>query len=147
MASALKQKIDDAFKAAMKAHEASYGTLSLLRAAIKQMEVDGRKELSDEEIVSLIAKEIKKRRDAISDYQQGGRQDLADKEASEITILQKYVPAGLPEAEIKKIITLVIQDLGGSPQMGQVIGKVMEMAKGKADGGTVSRLVKEALTK
>lgn len=147
--SEIRKRIETDFKIAMKAKDPSYPTLSFLRAAIKQVEVDTRKDLTDEDMAQLLTREVKKRRDAITDYEKGGRADLADKEKKEIEVLQKYMPAQMSDDEVKAVVAKVLAEMGpvDPSKMGQVVGKVMALVKGKTDGGTVSRLVKEALTK
>lgn len=143
----LKNKIEEDFKTAMKARDESYQALSFLRAAIKQVEVDTRKELTDDDIISILKREVKKRKESISEYEKGGRTDLVEKETREMQVLQKYLPEQISEEELKKLIDEVISETGAIDikQMGQVIGKVMEKARGRADGATVSRLVKAKL--
>lgn len=131
----------------MKSRDPAYPTLSLLRAAIMQVEVDTQKELTDEDLLTIIGREIKKRRDAIADYVLGGRQELADKETFEMTVLQKYLPAQMSDEELLKIITDTITELGltDPAKIGILLGQVMPKVKGKADGNTVSRLAKTLL--
>lgn len=148
--SPLNKKIEEDFKTAMKARDASYSTLSFLRAALKQVEVDTRKELTDEDVVAILKREIKRRKEATEAYGKGGRQDLVDKETSEMKILERYLPAQMSEEELNEIVLEVISEMGAagdSSKIGPVTGKVMTKVKGKADGATVSKLVKEALTK
>lgn len=146
--SELKTRIDTDFKAAMKAKSPEYPVISYLRAAIRQVEVDTRKELTDEDLVSVLQREIKKRRDSVAEYEKGGRQDLVDKEKHEIEVLGRYLPAQMPEAELRKIIEAVVSEMDAdASKAGIVIGKVMGKVKGKTDGTTVSRLVNEVMKK
>jgi uncharacterized protein len=106
-------------------------------------------QLQDDEIIEVVSAEIKKRRDAIALYEQGGRQELADKEKKEIEILQKYLPAQLSEDEIREIVIDAIVKIGAKEmkEMGKVMAEIMPKTKGKAEAGLVSKIVKEALSK
>jgi uncharacterized protein len=146
----LKEQITEDMKSAMRAKEAErLGTIRLLLAAIKQREVDERITVDDAGIIAIIEKLIKQRKDSIEQFQKAGRTDLVDQESKELGILQAYMPAQLSEAEVQAAIQKVIADLGASgPQdMGKVIGALKAQLAGKADMGTVSRLVKVALAK
>ncbi len=148
--SPLQKKIEDDFKAAMKAKSPAYPVISFLRAAIKQTEVDSRKELTEEDVVAILRSQIKKRKESIEEYTKGGRPELADKEMLEMKVLEGYLPAQMPEADIRKIVVASIAEMGVAgdmSKMGQVVGKVMAQVKGKTDGGSVSKLVKEELAK
>jgi hypothetical protein len=146
----LKQQITDDMKAAMRAKDAArLGAVRLLLAAMKQREVDERIELSDTDVVSIIEKMLKQRRDSISQYEAANRHDLADVEKFEVTILQAYMPQQLSEAEIAAVIGAVIAETGASgPQdMGKVMGAVKPKLAGRADMGKVSGLIKAQLAK
>lgn len=135
---------------AMKAKdEARVSTLRMLKAAMMKFEVSGKekKDSTDEEVLQIIGKEVKQRKDSIDAYQKGGRGDLAAKEEVELKILQAYLPAQMEESELRKLITQVISQTGaqGKGDFGKVIGAVMAQVKGKAEGQTVSRLVGEIL--
>ncbi|MBI4215190.1 MAG: GatB/YqeY domain-containing protein [Parcubacteria group bacterium] len=144
--SPLKQQLDNDFKNAFKAKSDLYPILSYIRAAIKQVEVDTRKELTDEDVINVLKKEAKKRQDSIDAYKQGGREDLAAKEQKEFEIIQKYLPQSLSEDELLSIISKIIADLKAAPSdYGKVMKEVMAQTKGRADGATVGRLVKERL--
>jgi uncharacterized protein YqeY len=145
----LKQRIQDDVKAAMKAKDkARLGTLRLITAAIKQREVDERAELDDSQVLSILDKMIKQRRDSVAQYESAGRQELADQEKSEIAIIEDYLPAGLSEDEIASMIESTIQELGaaGMQAMGKVMGKLKPQMQGRADMGKVSALVKQKLS-
>lgn len=124
-------------------------TLRMLKAAIINKEKDKKEELGEEEIISVIQSEAKKRKDAIAQFQKANRQDLVEKEEAELALLQKYLPTELPEQELVDIIKNVIQEVEavGRQDMGRVMKSVMEKVKGRADGAKVSALVKKALTK
>jgi len=105
----------------------------------------GREELSDQQIIEIVMSEIKKHRDSVEAYTQGGRQELADKETREIKILEKYLPEQLGEAELEKIVKEVVAS--GALNFGKAMGQVMAKVKGQADGGKVGELVKKLLVK
>jgi hypothetical protein len=145
----LKEQIEkDLVGARKERNEAVVSTLGMLRAAIVNAEIaGGRKEFSDEDIIKVINSEVKKHKDSISEYEKGGRADLADKEKKEMEILAKYLPAELPEEEIKKIAEEKIKELGaaGPGDFGKVMGAVMRAVGGRAEGDAVSKVVKELL--
>ena len=151
---ALKDQITDDMKSAMRAKDSKrLATIRLLLAAIKQKEVDERIELDDVAVVGVVDKLIKQRKDSVAAYTQAARQDLADKEAAEITVLQTYLPArmGADEvaAAVKAIVATVGEELGraaGPGDMGKVMGAVKAQLAGKADMGQVSAAVKAALS-
>lgn len=144
----LKQKITDDMKAAMRAKDAvRLGTIRLLLAAIKQREVDERIELSDADIVAVIDKMIKQRRDSIEQFEAAGRQELADTEKSEISVLREYMPQQMTEAEVEQAVIDAIAESGvqKSQEMGKVIALLKPKLAGRADMGKVSALVKARL--
>ncbi len=146
----LKDQITEDMKAAMRAKEsARLGTIRLLTAAIKQKEVDDRIELTDDQILAIIEKMIKQRKDSISQFEAGGRQDLADKEKSELVILSAYMPAALSEADVLAEINAAVAAVGaaGPQDMGKVMGVLKPKLAGRADMTAVSALVKTALSK
>ena len=144
----LKQTISDDMKTAMKAKDSErLGTIRLLQAAIKQKEVDERIELDDTAIVAIVDKLIKQRKDSITQFEAGGRQDLADKEKSELTVLQVYLPERMSAEEVTAAVKAIVAELGaaGPGDMGKVMGAVKSKLAGKADMGQVSAAVKAAL--
>ena len=146
----LKEKITDDMKAAMRAKEsARLGTIRLLTSAIKQKEVDERIELTDEQILAVIEKMIKQRKDSITQFEAGGRQDLADIEKSELVILSAYMPAALSDAEVQAEVSAAVAAAGaaGPQDMGKVMGVLKPKLAGRADMTAVSAMVKAALTK
>lgn len=145
----LKARIADDVKAAMKARTAQrLSALRLLTAAIKQREVDDRRELADADVIGVIEKMIKQRRDSIAQYQGGGRQDLADAEQFEIDILAQYLPQQASEAEIDAIVGEAIVATGakGIADMGKVMAQAKSKLAGRADMALVSTRVKAKLT-
>ena len=146
----LKDRITDDMKAAMRAKEADrLGTIRMLLAAMKQKEVDERIELDDTLVVSIVDKLIKQRKDSVTQYEAGGRQDLADKERAEIVVLEAYLPARLSQAEVEAAVQAIVTELGAAVpgDMGKVMGAVKQRLAGQADMGLVSAAVKAALTK
>ncbi len=141
----LKEQLTSDFKDAMKAKDAvAKNTISLARAAIKQYEVDNREELDDEGIITILAKQVKMRKDALSDFEKAGRSDLADAYKSEIAVLEKYLPKQMDAAEIMEVVKKVAADLGiegGKQNMGKLMGPLMGQLKGKADGNEVKKAV------
>ena len=121
--------------------------LRLLTAALKQREVDERKVLGDPDIVAVIEKMIKQRRDSIAQFEQGGRSDLAENERYEISVLDRYMPQALSDAEVDEAITAAIAEAGakGPADMGKVMGPLKSKLAGRADMGKVSARVKAKL--
>ncbi|MDD0812634.1 GatB/YqeY domain-containing protein [Curvibacter sp. RS43] len=144
----LKEQITEDMKAAMRAKDSEkLGTIRLLQAAMKQREVDERITLDDAAVVAIVDKLIKQRKDSIAAFEQAGRQDLADKEASELVVLQAYLPARLSADEVSAEVKAIVAELGasGPGDMGKVMGAVKTRLAGKADMGLVSAAVKAAL--
>ncbi len=144
----LKDQITEDMKTAMRAKDAPrLLTIRGLLAACKQREVDERIVLDDAAVVAIIDKLVKQRKDSIAAFTQAGRQDLADKEAAELTVLQAYLPARLSADEVAAEVKAIVAELGasGPGDMGKVMGAVKSRLAGKADMGQVSAAVKAAL--
>lgn len=144
----LKAQISEDMKTAMRARESQrLGAIRLVLAALKQKEVDERVELSDAEVLSIIEKMIKQRRDSIAQYQAAKRQDLVDTETFELELLSAYLPRQLSEAEIAEEVAKAVAETGarGMPDMGKVMGVLKGRIAGRADMGKLSALVKAAL--
>jgi uncharacterized protein YqeY len=144
----LKARLTDDMKTAMKAKDAQrLGAVRLALAAIKQREVDERKDLSDADVLAVLEKMIKQRRDSIQQYTAGGRKDLADQEQFEIDVLAGYLPQQASEAEVDQVIAEAIAATGakGVADMGKVMGQVKAKLAGRADMGQVSARVKARL--
>lgn len=157
MATSLKEKIQQELTEAIKKREElKASVLRLLTAAILNKEKEKRYKLkeekdtplTDEEVVEVITSEVKKRKEAILEYEKGQRQELADKEKKEAEILQAYLPEQLSEDEIKKIVKEAINQTSAKDlkDMGRVMAALMPRIKGRAEGGTVSNIVKELLS-
>jgi uncharacterized protein YqeY len=144
----LKTRITEDMKNAMRAKEAPrLAAIRLLLAAMKQKEVDERVELGDTDIVTIIDKMIKQRRDSIAQFEQGGRQDLADQEKFELAILQDYMPQALSAAEIDAAISAAMQATGAKvmADMGKVMAALKPVLAGRADMARVSAQIKSRL--
>jgi uncharacterized protein YqeY len=145
----LTARITDDMKTAMRAKDARrLSAIRLLLAAIKQREVDERKDMSDAEVMSVIEKMIKQRRDSIEQFQRGGRQDLVGIELFELSVLQAYMPQALSEGEVVAAVAAAIQSSGakGMADMGKVMAVLKPQLAGRADMGKVSALVKAKLS-
>lgn len=146
----LKESITEDMKAAMRSRDsARLSAIRLILAAIKQKEVDERRDLEDADVVSVIEKMIKQRRDSISQYEAASRQDLAEAEKFELSILQAYMPQQLGIAEIEAEVDAVLLESGasGPSDMGRVMALLKERLAGRADMGAVSAAVKTRLSK
>ena len=144
----LKDQLKDQQKLAMLAKDkARLGAIRLLMAEIKQREVDTRVELNDEDILAVVTKMVKQRRDSISQFEAAGRQDLADKEAAEILVLQEFLPQQLTADEIAALIEQAITESGAAvmADMGKVMAVLKPKIQGRADVGAVSAQVKTRL--
>lgn len=148
MTMSLKARISEDMKTAMKAREtARLGTLRLLLAAVKQKEVDERCELDDPQVVAVIEKLVKQRKDSVAQYQAANRQDLADVEQAEIAVLDAYLPEKMDGAAIAAAVAAAIAETGasGAADMGKLMAVLKPRLAGKADMAEVSRQVKAAL--
>ncbi len=144
----LKQQLTDDMKAAMKGGDKDrLGVIRLINAAIKQREVDERIVLDDAQVLTVLEKMLKQRKDSVTQYEGAGREDLAAVERAEIVVIQAYLPAQLSAAEIEAIVTKAIGDAGATSakDMGKVVGLVKPQVAGRADMGQVSALVKHKL--
>lgn len=145
----LKERITEDMKTAMRAKDSErLGTVRLLLAALKQKEVDERIELDDAMVVAIVDKLVKQRKDSVTAFTQGGRVDLADKEAAEIKVLEVYLPQRLSADEVAAEVKAIVAELGatGPGDMGRVMGAVKAQLAGKADMAQVSAAVKAALS-
>ena len=146
----LKDQITEDMKSAMRARDTvKLGTIRLLTAAIKQKEVDERIEMTDTLVLAIVEKMLKQRKDSISQFEAGGRQDLADIEKAELTILAGYMPAALSDAEVHAEVAAAVATSGaaGPQDMGKVMAILKPKLAGRAEMTAVSGLVKAALTK
>ncbi len=145
----LLQTLQEEMKQALKAKDTErLSVIRMLISEIKKVQIDKKKELSDEEIIEVIQRYAKQRKESIKQYRDAGREDLAQKEEKELEIVSKFLPEQLSEEEIAKIADEVIQETGASSMkdMGKVMKVIMEKVKGRADGSVVSKIVKEKLS-
>ena len=149
MTSALKARLQEDVKQAMKARDRErLAATRMIMAAIKQREVDERIDLGDEQVIEVLTRMIKQRRDSQAQYEAAGRQDLADKEAYEIAVIGEYLPPPLDDATLDALIDEVVAQTGASSprDIGRVMGALGPRVKGRADMGEVSRRVKDRLS-
>jgi hypothetical protein len=149
MSSALQAQIQDAMKTAMKCGDKErLAVIRLMMSAMKQVEVDERIELDDSRVLGILDKMVKQRRESISQFKAGARDDLADKEQAEIDIISDFLPQALTEAEIETIINSAISETGAASMkdMGKVMGIVKPQITGRADVGAVSGKIKSLLS-
>lgn len=144
----LVERLKEEQKAAMKARDkARLGTIRLALAAVKQIEVDEAKTLTDDETIAVVTKMVKQRRDSVAQYTEAGRDDLADIEKAEIDVLQEFLPQQLTEDELAALVEQAIAETGaaGMQDMGKIMGALKPKTQGRADMGKVSQLVKAKL--
>jgi uncharacterized protein YqeY len=146
----LEDQISKDYITAMKARDTiKSSTLSFLRAQMKNVVIEKRVDkLEDQDVIAVIKKQVKQRQDSIAQYQQGGRQDLVDKEAAELAVLKGYLPQEISPEEIERLVVEAIKDAGAASMkdMGKVMKVMTEKVKGQADNKLVSELVKKALS-
>jgi len=141
----LKQRIEDDLIVALKAKdELRCSVLRLAKSAIKNAEINAKKEFTDEEVLVVLNKEAKQRKDSIDQFISGGRADLAEKEKEELLIIEEYLPESLSEEKIREIVKLVISD-NPDKNFGKIMGQVMKQAGSTADGTLVKRIVEEEI--
>jgi len=145
----LREKIGQDLKEAMKAKDVEKrDALRLLTSAFKQIEVDERKELSDDDVIKIIQKQVKSRNDSIDQYKKADRQDLVDKEQSEIDVYEVYLPKQLSDDELSDAVKAIISNVGAESMkdMGKVMGNASKELAGKADGKRINECVKKLLS-
>ena len=145
----LKDRISEDMKAAMKAHEKDrLAVIRMVRSAIRQTEIDGKKDLDDEGVIAVISKELKMRKDSLEEFRKGGRDDLVEKTQAEIDVLLPYLPEQLSEDEVKALVKDAVEQTGAASMkdMGKVMGVLMPKVKGRADGKMVNSIVKGMLS-
>ena len=146
----LKEALMKALKEAMQNKDSlKKETITMLRAAILQVEKDGQKELNETEMQAIVAKEVKKRKESIADFEKGGRLDIVEQVNKEIEILSEYLPEQLSEEQVRSLVLETIATVGAESMkdMGKVMGALREKTAGKADGKLVSDIVKAELAK
>lgn len=144
----LRSLIHEAQKNAMKnGDKEALSTLRMLWSAVRNAEIDKGSELSEEEIQQLITRQVKQLKDAASDFEKGGRNDLFEQNQSEIKFLSQYLPEQMPDEELTALVQKVISETKGENNMGIIMGNVMKDAKGKADGKRVRECVEKLVSK
>jgi uncharacterized protein YqeY len=146
----LGDRLNDDMKAALKAgpsQKQRLETIRFLRAAVKNVEIDKKVPLTDEEILSIITKQVKQLKDSIGEFEKAGRTDLVTKAQAEVVILADYLPQQMSEAEVRELARQVVAEVGaqGPKDMGKVMGPIVARTKGRADGKLVNQIVKELL--
>ena len=144
----LLERIEKDFKQALlNQDKVGLGVLRMLKTAVKNKEIELGKELSEEDLFKVLKNEVKKRKEAIDNYKQGGRIELADKEAGEIRVLENYLPEEMSDKELEAKVIVVVEDLSEEDKsnFGKVIGAVMKELGGSVDGGRVSAMVKKLM--
>ncbi len=144
----IKEQIKSDLKEAMRAKDVQKrDTLRNLSAAIKQAEIDGKKELSEAEIEAILAKYAKQREEAIKQFSDAGREDLVEKEKKELEIVYNYLPKPLSDEELQEAVKKVVEEVGATSMrdMGKIMGKIKALYGSRADGAKVNKIVKEML--
>ena len=144
----LLSRLNDDLKLAMKAKEKTVlQVIRMIKASLQNEHINLGRELTADEELTLLSREMKQRRDSLAEFEKANRDDLVEKVVAEIAIVEKYLPTQLTEEEIRQIVASVIEDTGvtSTQAFGQVMGKVMPQVKGKADGNLVNEIVKEQL--
>ncbi|MGF7056351.1 GatB/YqeY domain-containing protein [Brassicibacter mesophilus] len=144
----LKEKLMDDLKTSMRNRDKTRkDVVTMIRAAVKQKEVDERVELDDESIIDIISKQVKQKKDAVEDFQKGQRQDLVELTEKEIEILLEYLPLQLTEAELDEIVKAAIDEVGANTakDIGKIMSNVLPKVKGRADGSLVNKIARQYL--
>ena len=145
----LLKKLQEEMKKAMKSGEKDrLSTIRMIISEIKKVQIDKKKDLTDEEIIQILQRYAKQRKEAIQQYKKANREDLVEKEEKELKVVEEFLPEQLSEEEIENIVQETIEEIGASSlkDMGKVMKVVMEKVKGRADGSTVSKIVKQKLS-
>ena len=144
----LKERLESDYVEAMKARDKlRVSTIRLVLAEIKNEEIAKRDALDEEELLGIVAREARKRKESIAEFEKGGRQDLVDKEKRELTLIEGYLPEQLTEEEVRKLVEETIEEVGAASaaDLGKVMGKLMPGLKGKFDGKKANQIVRETL--
>ncbi|KIL41705.1 aspartyl-tRNA amidotransferase [Gordoniibacillus kamchatkensis] len=144
----LSERLNEDMKQAMKTQDKfKLSVIRMVRAAIKNIEIDTKRTLDDNEVLDVLGREIKQRKDSLQEFEKAGRDDLAETVKAEIAVLNEYMPQQLTEEEVKAIVQQTIQETGASSKadMGKVMGALMPKVKGRADGKLVNQLVQQLL--
>jgi len=144
----LSERLNEDMKQAMKSQDKfRLSVIRMMRSAIKNVEIDQRKTLNDDEVLEILSREVKQRKDALQEFEKAGRSDLVESVNAEIEIIGQYLPKQLSEEEIRALVQETIREVGASAKsdIGKVMGALMPKVKGRADGKLVNRLVSELL--
>ena len=144
----IKDQLTEDMKQAMKAHnKVALETIRLARANIKNVEINDKKELTEDEVIAVLMKEVKMRQDSLAEFEKAGRTDLIDQAKAEIEVLQKYLPAAMEDDELQSLVKEIIAETGAASMkdMGKVMGVASKQMAGKADGRIISGIVKKLL--
>lgn len=147
----LKERLEHDMKEAMKAREAGktrLSTIRMIRSAVKNAEIDKGRELDDDEVIEVLAREMKQRQESLAGYEQAGRAEAVEQVRAEMAVIEEYLPEPLSREELEGLIRQVIEEVGASSpkEMGKVMGRLMPRVKGRADGKLVNQLVRELLS-
>lgn len=144
----LSERLNEDMKQAMKSQDKfRLSVIRMIRSAIKNLEIDQRRTLDDNEVLDILSREIKQRKDSLQDFEKAGREDLAETVKAEIAVIAEYLPQQLTEEEVKELVLQTIQETGASSkaEMGKVMSALMPKVKGRADGKLVNQLVQQSL--
>ncbi|WP_274363255.1 GatB/YqeY domain-containing protein [Paenibacillus thermotolerans] len=145
----LSERLNEDMKQAMKSGDKfALGVIRMIRSSIKNVEIDQRRTLNDDEVMDILNREIKQRRDALQEFEKAGRDDLAENAKAEVEVIQRYMPQPLTEQELQSIVAETIQEVGASSKadMGKVMSALMPKVKGRADGRLVNETVQRLLS-
>lgn len=143
----LRSQLTDMMKTAMKARDqVRLDSVRFVLSQIKNAEIDLHREMNDEEVIQLLKKEVKNRKEAIEQFIQGGRQEIVDEETAKLNVIKEFLPAEMSDEELQNIVQEVVDSIGNS-EFGQVMKAIMAKVNGQADGKRVSEFVKKALSK
>lgn len=144
----LSERLNEDMKQAMKSQDKfRLSVIRMVRASVKNLEIDERRTISDDEVIGILKRELKQRKESLQEFVNAGRDDLAETAKAEIAIISEYLPEQLSEGEIKELVEQTIQEVGASSKsdMGKVMGALMPKLNGRADGKTVNRFVQQFL--
>lgn len=144
----LSERLNDDMKTLMKSGDKfALSVLRMIRSAVKNAEIDSKRTLSDDEVMDILAREIKQRRDALQDFEKAGREDLAEQAKAEVEVIQRYMPQPLTEEQLIAIVQETVNEVGASSKsdMGKVMSALMPKVKGRADGKQVNAAVQRLL--
>lgn len=142
----IQDQLNNDMKVAMKAQDKTkLSVIRMILSSIRNAEIEKKAPLTDDQVLDILVREQKQRKDSLVEFTKGNREDLATKEAAEIEIIEEYLPEQLTEAEVREIVAAIISEVGATTKadIGKVMGQVMPAVKGRADGKTINRIVQE----